>query len=90
MKRARLLAEAEGACILFIDELDVIGRGRTFSAFGGSEETNSTQNQLLVEMDGRENSRIIIIIGATNAAESTLDTALIRPGRFDRTEGKRC
>jgi len=84
VKRARLLAEAEGACILFIDELDVIGRSRTFSAFGGSEETNSTQNQLLVEMDGMENSRNIIFIGATNAAESTLDPALLRPGRFDR------
>lgn len=85
MKRARLLAAAHGACIVFIDELDVIGRGRTFSAFGGSEETNSTQNQLLVEMDGI-NSGLdnIIFIGATNAAESTLDAALLRPGRFDR------
>src|ERR1044071_1955938 len=84
-KRARLLAQANGACIVFIDELDVIGRGRTFSAFGGSEETNSTQNQLLVEMDGLHSGRDnIIFIGATNAAESTLDQALIRPGRFDR------
>lgn len=85
IKRARLLAEANGACIVFIDELDVIGRGRTFSAFGGSEETNSTQNQLLVEMDGIHSGKDnIIFIGATNAAESTLDAALIRPGRFDR------
>ncbi len=84
-KRARMLAEAHGACIIFIDELDVIGRGRTFSAFGGSEETNSTQNQLLVEMDGIHSGRDnIIFIGATNAAESTLDAALLRPGRFDR------
>ncbi len=85
VKRARLLAEANGACIIFIDELDVIGRGRVFNAFGGSEETNSTQNQLLVEMDGVNSGKDnIIFIGATNAAESTLDAALIRPGRFDR------
>jgi len=85
VKRARLLAQAEGACIVFIDELDVIGRNRTFSAFGGSEETNSTQNQLLVEMDGLQTGKDnIIFIGATNAAEQTLDAALVRPGRFDR------
>lgn len=85
VKRARLLAAAHGACIIFIDELDVIGRGRTFNAFGGSEETNSTQNQLLVEMDGIHSGKDnIIFIGATNAAESTLDAALLRPGRFDR------
>lgn len=85
LKQARLLADAHGACIIFIDELDVIGRGRTFNAFGGNEETNSTQNQLLVEMDGIHSGRDnIIFIGATNAAESTLDAALLRPGRFDR------
>jgi cell division protease FtsH len=85
MKRARLLVEAHGACIIFIDELDVIGRGRTFSAFGGSEETNSTQNELLVQMDGIDSGKDnILFIGATNAAESTLDQALLRPGRFDR------
>lgn len=83
--RARLLAKAYGACIVFVDELDVIGRARSFNAFGGSEETNSTQNQLLVEMDGIHSGKDnIIFIGATNAAESTLDPALIRPGRFDR------
>ncbi len=85
MKRARLLAEAHGACIVFIDELDVIGRARSFNAFGGSEETNSTQNELLVQMDGiQSGSDKLIFIGATNAAESTLDPALLRPGRFDR------
>lgn len=85
MKRARLLAEAFGACIIFIDELDVIGRARTFNAFGGSEETNSTQNEILVQMDGLQSGMDnIIFIGATNAAESTLDPALLRPGRFDR------
>ncbi len=85
VKKAKLLAEAHGACIIFIDELDVIGRGRVFNAFGGSEETNSTQNALLVEMDGVLSGRDnIIFIGATNAPESTLDAALLRPGRFDR------
>ena len=84
-QQARKLAYAEGACIVFIDEIEVIGRGRTFSYMGGGEETNSTQNQLLVEMDGLEsNKNNIIVIGATNANESVLDKALLRPGRFDR------
>ncbi|MCB4757143.1 MAG: AAA family ATPase [Elusimicrobia bacterium] len=85
MKRARLLMQAYGACIVFIDELEVIGRGRVFNAFGGGEETNSTQNQLLVEMDGFQSGRDnVIFLGATNAPESRLDVALLRPGRFDR------
>jgi cell division protease FtsH len=83
-KKARSLAHGYGSCIIFIDELDVIGRGRSFSHLGG-QETNSTQNQLLVEMDGltgkKEN---VIVIAATNASESILDAALLRPGRFDR------
>ena len=84
-QQARKLAYAEGACIVFIDEIEVIGRGRTFSYMGGGEETNSTQNQLLVEMDGLEsNKNNIIVIGATNANEEVLDKALLRPGRFDR------
>ncbi|MBN1822681.1 MAG: AAA family ATPase [Endomicrobiales bacterium] len=84
-KKARQYAYAEGACILFIDELEVIGRGRTFSFMGGGEETNSTQNQLLVEMDGLESGKHnIIVVGATNAAEGIIDKALLRPGRFDR------
>ncbi len=84
-KQAKRLAYAEGACIVFIDEIEVIGRGRTFSYMGGGEETNSTQNQLLVEMDGLESrTENIIVIGATNAAEGVLDAALMRPGRFDR------
>lgn len=84
-QQARKLAYAEGACIIFIDEIEVIGRGRTFSYMGGGEETNSTQNQLLVEMDGLEsNKNNIIVIGATNASEDVLDKALLRPGRFDR------
>lgn len=84
-EKARKLAYAQGACIVFIDELDVIGRARQFSFMGGGSETNSTQNQLLVEMDGLgEKKENIIVIGATNSAESILDPALLRPGRFDR------
>ncbi len=83
-KQARQLAYAEGSCIVFIDEIEVIGRGRTFNNEGG-QESNSTQNQLLVEMDGlgsrQEN---VIVVGATNAAEGILDQAIMRPGRFDR------
>ncbi|NTV52290.1 MAG: ATP-dependent zinc metalloprotease FtsH [Candidatus Firestonebacteria bacterium] len=84
-KQARQLAYAEGSCIVFIDEIEVIGRGRTFSFLGGGEETNSTQNQLLVEMDGLgSRAENVIVIGATNANEDVLDAALLRPGRFDR------
>lgn len=84
-KRARALAYGYGASIVFIDELDAIGRQRSFSFFGGGQETNSTQNQLLVEMDGlKEKDYDVIVIGATNAAEGVLDLALLRPGRFDR------
>ncbi len=84
-QQARKLAYTEGSCIVFIDEIDVIGRGRSWSYMGGGEETNSTQNQLLVEMDGLESSaHNIIVIAATNANESVLDKALLRPGRFDR------
>lgn len=93
-KKARELAYGYGGCIVFIDELDAIARKRVFSAFGGTEETNSTQNQLLAEMDGLQElkdksgeprpEQNIIVIGATNAPEDTLDRALRRPGRFDR------
>lgn len=83
-KKARQLAYGYGACIIFIDEIDAVGRGRTFSFLGGGE-TNTTQNQLLVEMDGlKEKEENVIVIGATNAPESVLDKALLRPGRFDR------
>src|SRR3990167_6220359 len=67
-QKARSLAYGFGGCIVFIDELDAMGRNRVFNQFGGGSETNSTQNQLLVEMDGltgREEN--VIIIGATNA-----------------------
>jgi len=84
-KKAREYAYAYGACIVFIDELDVIGRGRVFSFMGAGEETNSTQNQLLVEMDGLESSQAnVVVIGATNSPIEVLDPALLRPGRFDR------
>lgn len=83
-KQARNLAYGYGGCIIFIDELDAIGRQRTFSFMGG-QETNATQNQLLVEMDGlKDNDQNVIVIGATNAQESAMDAALLRPGRFDR------
>ncbi len=84
-ERARRLAYAYGGCIIFIDEIDAVGRKRVFSAFGGTEETNSTQNQLLAEMDGLgDREENVIVIGATNAAINTMDEALLRPGRFDR------
>jgi len=81
---ARRLAYGFGGCVIFIDELDAMGHRRTFNQFG-SGESNSTQNQLLVEMDGLGGkAENIIVIGATNAAEDSLDPALLRPGRFDR------
>ncbi|MDP2929711.1 MAG: AAA family ATPase, partial [Candidatus Omnitrophota bacterium] len=93
-KKARELAYGHGGCIIFIDELDAIARKRVFSAFGGTEEINSTQNQLLAEMDGLQElkdkhgnpspEQNVIVIGATNAPEDTIDRALRRPGRFDR------
>jgi len=84
-KQARQLAYAHGACILFIDELDAIGRSRSFSYMGGGMETNATLNQILVEMDGlTDKQQNVIVIGATNADESVMDPALLRPGRFDR------
>lgn len=83
-KDARRMAYANGACILFIDELDAVGRSRSFSWMGG-QETNSTLNSLLVEMDGLQNRQEnVVVIGATNAAEEVMDEALLRPGRFDR------
>ncbi|OIP99160.1 hypothetical protein AUK40_00800 [Candidatus Wirthbacteria bacterium CG2_30_54_11] len=85
-KEARRLSEQKGACVIFIDELDVIGRMRDFSTSAGEEETNRTLTQLLVEMDGLNQAEKgnIIVIAATNASEDVLDRALLRPGRFDR------
>ncbi len=84
--RARRLAYAEGGCIIFVDEIDAIGHKRAFDmGFGGVQERNSTLNQLLSEMDGLSNKdQNIIVIGATNAPEASMDDALLRPGRFDR------
>jgi len=76
-------AEAKAPCIVFIDELDAIGKTRTPNAFGGHEEREQTLNQLLAEMDGFDARKAIIIMAATNRPE-VLDPALMRPGRFDR------
>lgn len=82
--QARTLSEGYGGCIIFIDELDSVGSRRIFNSFG-TQEKDSTQNQLLAEIDGvQEKEQNIIIIGATNADESSLDPAMLRPGRFDR------
>ncbi len=85
-KHARQLAELEGGCIIFIDEIDAVGAQRSVDrGFGGQTESNTTLNQLLVEMDGlKEKDLNIVLIGATNAPEGFLDQALLRPGRFDR------
>jgi cell division protease FtsH len=77
-------AEQRAPCIVFIDELDALGKSRAGAAVGGHEEREQTLNALLVEMDGFESNRGVIIMAATNRPE-TLDQALLRPGRFDRT-----
>ena len=76
-------AEAKAPCIVFIDELDALGRTRMQSPMGGHEEREQTLNQLLSEMDGFDARKGVIIIAATNRPE-VLDPALLRPGRFDR------
>ena len=76
-------AEAKAPCIIFIDELDALGRARVQSPMGSHEEREQTLNQLLAEMDGFDSHKAIIIMGATNRPE-VLDPALLRPGRFDR------
>ncbi|QQG45500.1 MAG: ATP-dependent zinc metalloprotease FtsH [Candidatus Sungiibacteriota bacterium] len=70
-------------CIVFIDELDAVGKARSFGIMGGHEEREQTLNQLLVEMDGFEPNSGVIVVAATNRPE-ILDPALLRPGRFDR------
>ena len=70
-------------CIIFIDEIDTIGKSRDGSRFGGNDEREQTLNQLLTEMDGFDPSKGVIVLGATNRPE-VLDKALLRPGRFDR------
>ena len=76
-------AEAKAPCIVFIDELDALGKARIQSPFGSHEEREQTLNQLLAEMDGFDSRKGVIIMGATNRPE-VLDPALLRPGRFDR------
>jgi cell division protease FtsH len=76
-------ATAQAPCIIFIDELDALGKARGMNVFGGNDEREQTLNQLLVEMDGFESNKGVIIMAATNRPE-ILDPALLRPGRFDR------
>jgi cell division protease FtsH len=76
-------AAQKAPCIIFIDELDAIGKTRGSNPVGGHDEREQTLNQLLVEMDGFDTNTGVIIMSATNRPE-TLDPALLRPGRFDR------
>jgi cell division protease FtsH len=76
-------AQAKAPCIVFIDELDALGKTRGTSIVGGHDEREQTLNALLVEMDGFSSNSGVIVIAATNRPE-TLDPALLRPGRFDR------
>jgi cell division protease FtsH len=76
-------AAAQAPCIIFIDELDALGKARGVNIMGGHDEREQTLNQLLVEMDGFETNKGVIIMAATNRPE-ILDPALLRPGRFDR------
>ncbi len=76
-------AEKNAPCIIFIDEIDAIGKSRDSRYGGGNDEREQTLNQLLSEMDGFDSSKGILVIGATNRPE-ILDKALLRPGRFDR------
>ncbi len=76
-------AEAKAPCIIFIDELDALGKSRGGSIVGGHDEREQTLNALLVEMDGFGSNNGVIVMAATNRPE-TLDPALLRPGRFDR------
>ncbi len=76
-------AQNEAPCIIFIDEIDAIGKSRDSVYAGGNDEREQTLNQLLAEMDGFDTSKGIMVMGATNRPE-ILDKALLRPGRFDR------
>jgi len=76
-------AKKQAPCIIFIDEIDAVGRHRGAGLGGGHDEREQTLNQLLVEMDGFEGSEGVIVIAATNRPD-VLDPALLRPGRFDR------
>ena len=76
-------AKNNAPCIIFIDEIDAVGRQRGFGMGGGHDEREQTLNQILTEMDGFENDTNVIVIAATNRPD-VLDAALMRPGRFDR------
>ncbi|MBC8545644.1 ATP-dependent metallopeptidase FtsH/Yme1/Tma family protein [Clostridiaceae bacterium NSJ-31] len=76
-------AGEKAPCIVFIDEIDTIGKKRDSAGIGGNDEREQTLNQLLTEMDGFDGSKGVVILAATNRPE-TLDPALLRPGRFDR------
>lgn len=76
-------ANEKAPCIVFIDEIDTIGKKRDTGGMGGNDEREQTLNQLLTEMDGFDGSKGVVILAATNRPES-LDPALLRPGRFDR------
>ena len=76
-------AKKNSPCIVFIDEIDAVGRHRGAGYGGGNDEREQTLNQLLVEMDGFEANEGVILIAATNRPD-VLDPALLRPGRFDR------
>jgi len=76
-------AQEKAPCIVFIDEIDTIGKKRDGSGIGGNDEREQTLNQLLAEMDGFDSSKGVIILAATNRPD-ILDKALLRPGRFDR------
>merc|ERR1711892_383441 len=76
-------ARKNAPCIIFIDEIDAVGRQRGGSGAGGNDEREQTVNQILVEMDGFDGNPGVITIAATNRAD-ILDKALLRPGRFDR------
>lgn len=76
-------ANEKAPCIIFIDEIDTIGKKRSGGGMGGNDEREQTLNQLLAEMDGFDAKKGVVILGATNRPES-LDPALLRPGRFDR------
>ncbi|MDD4780551.1 MAG: ATP-dependent metallopeptidase FtsH/Yme1/Tma family protein, partial [Tissierellia bacterium] len=76
-------AQEKAPCIVFIDEIDTIGKKRDSGGIGGNDEREQTLNQLLTEMDGFDGNKGVVILAATNRPES-LDKALLRPGRFDR------
>ncbi len=76
-------ANEKAPCIVFIDEIDTIGKKLEGSAIGGNDEREKTLNQLLTEMDGVDGSKGVVILSDTNRPDS-LDAALLRPGRIDR------